>query len=273
MSSTHTGNPASVITNPLEITIPADADALAAASVNTALTMLADAAALFQTHGAMTVTDTVPTAATDWQEFSKIKSNAGGVYFRTYRSDGVWILTYNAEWIPGTSKWSADAGGSASAAMGLSANGVGALYKVAGAADWSTWDDGSLSAGDITALTARSSATVGAGQSVAPGTTYKDGSCVAWAVVAIAGSTLTVTRSYNCASIVRSSGGLCVVTLQSAPANVFCAVATPNDDASTVPCICHARKTGAATIDVQIRNSTTGSAQDDVGFNIVVFGG
>ena len=111
-------------------------------------------------------------------------------------------------------------------------------YKAAGSAAWTSWDAGTISVGKASATTARSSTTMGAGQSVSAGDIYKDTAPLAWGLVRVdttAGNAITLRRGANVASVTRNGVGDYTVTLQSGAANYLCPVITPVDSVWSRP--------------------------------------
>lgn len=183
MSSTYTATPGTTA-DPLEITEPSDGDALAAASVNTALSQLADAIAYHQlaaghvcflNEGTVMIPNgqtfpagnpvtfddvvtmeverhstTVPTSDSDpvlikeW--LADDYTSATDRYFRIYMAgSAIWWL-YNASWDSGTSKWHQDDAAAESGGFILGKTSGGFVRKAAGVADWAIgdWGTGSI---------------------------------------------------------------------------------------------------------------------------------
>lgn len=86
-------------------------------------------------------------------------------------------------------------------------------------------------AGKLTLGATRSNATVGAGQSVAAGTQYKDTTLLAWAIVHNDGATATLVWGANISTLTRAAVGDVTVVLTNGAANKLCPVPSIFDDA------------------------------------------
>lgn len=196
--------------------------------------------------------------------WNKVISGGNGTYsWVLYAGSKRVLLSINATWTDGTAKWSCTNTTQDASALYLDNGSLILFYKSATAG---TWNDGAgagawtaratfdLTSGDLTSIrnltatllqatgqivagttlssaTARSSATPGAGQAVAPGEIWKDTACFAWGKVTVdvGGGVCTLVRGANVASVTKTGVGVYTVTLQTAATNILSIQVTSSD--------------------------------------------
>lgn len=158
-------------------------------------------------------------------------TTGGAAHVRFYRAaSGALYITGNAYWDSAGALWTADAAGVISWALVMTTGGVFVDTMPAGSAPWAAFNYGTLTIGQGLVSNARSSGTVGAGQSVAAGTLYKDTTNFAWGKFRItAGPAITFDRGANVASVAYTGLGIYTVTLQTAVTNLMCIDVTAMD--------------------------------------------
>lgn len=281
MPSSHNGNPANGSWLPaISVTEPADGDAVTAASVNTAITKLADYVAFFQANSArvnplnnaIITATTDPTSDSDFQCFLEVVADGThAVYIRGYRTTAALIFTYNAKWVTASSHWISDYSTNSSVELIMgdsSGDGIGGLAMHAPTGgSWSaaSWTGAGFGAGILQADVARSSSTVGSGQGVSLGNIYKDTTVVAWAKVDASGNLI---KGANISTCVKGSGsGNYEIVLVNKP--TVTAPTVTSNDVSQLSVFRAYESAGT----IYVKSLDLVGAGTDAAFTLVVFGG
>lgn len=225
---------------------------------------------------------------------------AGAVTARLYYSNGGFEIAINALW--GGSTWTQQNAAAQSIALRVEASSWYVYRKDVAASAWndSSWDatlfEQTAMTGDVSVYgqlksladvfvttflqihLARSSATVGSGQSVSSGRVYKDGTIVAWAVVPNDGVTANMHsiagfRGYNIASCVRNGVGSYTVTVQSGVANKLCPIAVGYDAGFVTCTIDTAAPPSTSAFKVLTFDPAGNAVEVAGGFFVIVTGG
>ena len=156
-----------------------------------------------------------------------------------------------------------------------------ALSKIADATEWirlafasatltinGVWTLAALALATIT--TTRSSATVGAGQSVALGTIYSDSTIRGWGYYTVSGGVITLVRGVNQATPSYSGVGAYVLGLQTSNTNYAVGAVMPYHSSPIV--VVASSAPGANSLAVKFYNMSS-TLTDPLGFLVIFTGG